>query len=142
MDTQSKRNGIFRARLVACGYSQVPGIDFNESFAPFLNDVSFRIMLIANLVWDMTRTVVDKMKFDLFDSNFRRIKISEMKFNLLDSKIRRWNLICLIQKFGDEIWLVWFKISEKFLNPGTPRKIQKSIINIGVILKHCKIKHC
>jgi hypothetical protein len=25
------RNGIFRARLVACGCSQVPGVDFNES---------------------------------------------------------------------------------------------------------------
>jgi hypothetical protein len=54
-----KRNGIFRERLVACGYSQVPGIDFSESFAPVLNDVSFRIMLIAKLVWNMTCSVVD-----------------------------------------------------------------------------------
>jgi hypothetical protein len=54
-----KRNGIFRARLVACGYSQIPGIDFSESFAPVLNDVSFRIMLIEKLVWDMTCSVVD-----------------------------------------------------------------------------------
>ena len=54
-----KRNGTFRARLVACGYSQVPGIDFTESFAPVLNDVSFRIMLTAKIVWDMTSTVVD-----------------------------------------------------------------------------------
>ena len=46
-----KRNGVFRARLVACGYSQIPGIDFNESYAPVINDVSFRIMLIAKLVW-------------------------------------------------------------------------------------------
>jgi hypothetical protein len=44
---------------VACGYSQVPGIDFSESFAPVLNGVSFRIMLIAKLVWDMTSTVVN-----------------------------------------------------------------------------------
>jgi hypothetical protein len=36
-----KRNGTFRARLVACGNSQIPGIDFNESFAPEINDVSF-----------------------------------------------------------------------------------------------------
>jgi hypothetical protein len=49
-----KRNGIFRARLVACGYNQVPGIDFSESFAPVLNDVSFRIIIIAKLVWNMT----------------------------------------------------------------------------------------
>jgi hypothetical protein len=46
-----KRNGIFLARLVACGYNQVPGIDFSESFVPVLNDVRFRIMLIAKLVW-------------------------------------------------------------------------------------------
>jgi hypothetical protein len=42
-----------------CGYNQVPGIDFNESFEPVLNDVSFRIMLIVKLVWEMTSTVVD-----------------------------------------------------------------------------------
>jgi hypothetical protein len=54
-----KRNGVFRARLVACGYSQVPGVDFTESFAPVLIDMSFRSMLISKLVWDMTSTVVD-----------------------------------------------------------------------------------
>jgi hypothetical protein len=54
-----KRNGIFWARLVACGYSQVPGIDFSEIFATVMNDVSFRIMIIAKLVWNMTCYVVD-----------------------------------------------------------------------------------
>jgi hypothetical protein len=44
---------------VACGCSHVPGIYFIESFAPVLNDVSFRIMLIKKLVWDMTCSVVD-----------------------------------------------------------------------------------
>jgi hypothetical protein len=52
-----KRNGIFRVRLVACGYSHVPGIDFSESFATVLNDVSFRIMLITKLFWNMTCSV-------------------------------------------------------------------------------------
>jgi hypothetical protein len=46
-------------RLVACGYSQVPGVDFTERFAPVLIDMSFRSMLISKLVWDMTSTVVD-----------------------------------------------------------------------------------
>jgi hypothetical protein len=44
---------------VACGYSQVPGIDFNESFAPVINDVSFRIMLIAKLFWNLEASIVD-----------------------------------------------------------------------------------
>jgi hypothetical protein len=54
-----KRNGVFCARLVACGYSQVPGIDFTESFAPVLNDVSSRTMLISKIAWDTTSTIVD-----------------------------------------------------------------------------------
>ena len=29
-----KRDGRFRARLVACGYSQIPGVNFTESYAP------------------------------------------------------------------------------------------------------------
>jgi hypothetical protein len=43
-----KRNGAFRARLVAFAFSQIPGIDFNESFAPVINNVGFQIMLITN----------------------------------------------------------------------------------------------
>ena len=34
-----KRSGIFRARLVACGYSQIPGTDFTEVYAPVVNDI-------------------------------------------------------------------------------------------------------
>jgi Reverse transcriptase (RNA-dependent DNA polymerase) len=40
-----KGNGVFRVRLVACGYSHIPGIDFNESFAPVINNARFPIML-------------------------------------------------------------------------------------------------
>jgi hypothetical protein len=53
-----KRNRIFRARLVACGFSQIPGIDFNESFAPVINDVSFQ-MLIAKLIWNLEASIVN-----------------------------------------------------------------------------------
>jgi Reverse transcriptase (RNA-dependent DNA polymerase) len=54
-----ERNGVFRARLVACGYSQIPGIDFNENFAPVVNNVTFRIMLIAKLIWNLQASIVD-----------------------------------------------------------------------------------
>jgi hypothetical protein len=40
-----KRNGIFRARLVAYGYGQVPGIDFTDNYSPVVDNVSFRIIL-------------------------------------------------------------------------------------------------
>jgi hypothetical protein len=36
-----KRNCVFQGRLVTCGYSQVPGLDFNNIFAPVVNDVTF-----------------------------------------------------------------------------------------------------
>ena len=40
-----KRDGKYRARLVALDYSQVPGVDFTDSFAPMVNDVIFRVAL-------------------------------------------------------------------------------------------------
>jgi hypothetical protein len=49
MDMQSEKKWVFRARLVVCGYSQVQGIDFDESFALILNGVSFRNMPIVKL---------------------------------------------------------------------------------------------
>ena len=39
-----KRNGVFRCRLVCCGYSQVAGQDYTEVFSPTINDVTFRIL--------------------------------------------------------------------------------------------------
>ena len=36
----------FKARWVACGYSQVPGVDFKETFAGVVVAKSFRIMLV------------------------------------------------------------------------------------------------
>ena len=41
-----KRDGSFRARLVALGYSQEPGLDFIENYSPVVSDVSFRLMLV------------------------------------------------------------------------------------------------
>jgi hypothetical protein len=54
-----KRNGIFRARLVACGYSQVPGVYFQESFSTVIDDVTFRILLITILTWNLKGKIVD-----------------------------------------------------------------------------------
>ena len=45
-----KRNGIFRASLVACGYSQISGVDYTESYAPVINDVTWRVLLIVMLL--------------------------------------------------------------------------------------------
>jgi Reverse transcriptase (RNA-dependent DNA polymerase) len=54
-----KRTGIFRAHLVACGYSQIPGFDFTEKYSPLVNDVSFRIMFIMEIVAGMKAKLVE-----------------------------------------------------------------------------------
>jgi Reverse transcriptase (RNA-dependent DNA polymerase) len=43
---KEKGDGVFRARLVALGYSQIPGIDFTGNYLPVVNDTSFRILLL------------------------------------------------------------------------------------------------
>ena len=54
-----KRNGTFRARLVACGYSQVPGVDYTENYSPVINDVTFRIMLTIMMIKGWTSIIID-----------------------------------------------------------------------------------
>ena len=36
-----KRDGTYRARLVALGYSPVPGVDFMDNFALVVNNVCY-----------------------------------------------------------------------------------------------------
>jgi hypothetical protein len=44
---------------VAYGYNQIPGIEFNESIAPVINDVSYQIMMIVKLIWNFEASIVD-----------------------------------------------------------------------------------
>ena len=54
-----KRNGTFRARLVVCGYSQIPGVDFQEHFAPVINDITWRILLVVMIIWRLDAWLID-----------------------------------------------------------------------------------
>jgi hypothetical protein len=54
-----KDDGRYRARTVAKGYSQVPGEDFQENFAPVILDTSFHIILVLY--------TMHKMKSGQFD---------------------------------------------------------------------------
>ena len=42
-----KKNGIFCSRLVAKGYTQVPG--FNKNFAPVIRDVTMRTVIVIKM---------------------------------------------------------------------------------------------
>jgi hypothetical protein len=54
-----KRNRIFRSILVAGGYSQIPGVDLTESYAPVTSDVTWRIQIVAKMSWNLEANIVD-----------------------------------------------------------------------------------
>ena len=43
---KKKKNRVYRARLVALGYNQVPGVDFTKNYAPVVNDLTMRMMVV------------------------------------------------------------------------------------------------
>ena len=54
-----ERDGTYRARLVALGFSQIPGVDYTDNFAPVAYDVSFRIALARMMVKKLGSLVMD-----------------------------------------------------------------------------------
>ena len=54
-----KRDGTYRARLVALGYSHIPGVDYTDNFAPVAHDVSFRIALARMMIEKLDSLVMD-----------------------------------------------------------------------------------
>ena len=54
-----KKNGVYRARLVALGYSQIAGIDHQDNYAPVVVDVTFRLVMVLALINDWKYEIVD-----------------------------------------------------------------------------------
>ena len=45
MGIQNKRNGIYRARLVALGYKQIKGIDYDDNYLPVVKNICHRVLM-------------------------------------------------------------------------------------------------
>ena len=56
---KKKRNGVYRARLCALGYSQIPGVDHQDNYAPVITDVTFRILMVLALMNEWECEIVD-----------------------------------------------------------------------------------
>ena len=54
-----KRDVTYTARLVELGYSQIPGVDYTDNFAPVAHDVSSRIALARRMVEKLDSLVMD-----------------------------------------------------------------------------------
>ena len=54
-----KKDGTYRASLVALGYSKIPGVDYTDNFAPVAHDVSLRIAPARMMVGKLDRLVMD-----------------------------------------------------------------------------------
>ena len=56
---KKKRCGRYRSRLVAMGFTQIPGVDFTDSFAPVVSDVTMRILVVLWILFGWDTQVVD-----------------------------------------------------------------------------------
>ena len=54
-----KRYGVYHARLVAKGFSQIPGVDLTDNYSPVVNDVRFRVVVARMLIENLKGKVVD-----------------------------------------------------------------------------------
>jgi hypothetical protein len=45
--------------LVACGYLQIPGVDFTEKYSPVINDITWRILIIFIIVMGFHLMIID-----------------------------------------------------------------------------------
>jgi hypothetical protein len=117
-----KQNRIFRAKLVACGYSQIPGIDFNESFAPVLNDVSFRIMLITKFIWNLEASIVDVETSFLHGEIQEEIYLNIPEGMSYDSKCRLpltktiYGIVQSAREFYKSQWLLLNQLDSRAIN--------------------------
>ena len=58
-----KQDLRFRARLVACGYSQIPGVDYSENYSPAVYDITFCVLILAMMIFGYSAKIVDVAAF-------------------------------------------------------------------------------
>ena len=56
---KKKKDGRFRARLCALGYSQIPGEDFMDTASPVVDDVKVRMIITLMIINGWENEVLD-----------------------------------------------------------------------------------
>ena len=110
-----KRDGTYRARLVALGYSQIPGVDYTDNFAPVAHDVSFRIALARMMVEKLDSLVMDVETAFLYGDieeeifvkspiGMRRLIQDHHQKTATNSKSQSMDCVKLQDNFGRNLW--------------------------------------
>jgi hypothetical protein len=148
-----KSDGRYRARLVAKGYNQIPGVDFTESHSPVANDVSIRLVLIICLLNNWTTEQIDVETAFLYGNldeelylkrsqglnEYSDITISNDEVLLLSKAIyglvqaaRAWTTI-YIRFLVDKLHFVWSK--------GDPCLLIQ-VSEIGIVITTVDVDDC
>ena len=59
MGVQEEERWKIRARLCRLGYTQIAGTDFTANYAPVVNDITFRILLILKMLMEWDAELID-----------------------------------------------------------------------------------
>jgi hypothetical protein len=115
-----KRDGTYRARLVAQGYSQVPGVDFTTSHSPVSDEVILRLLIakkgfrnLKGMTFDVeTAFLYGKIQecifmkipegfaevVDYIDADDEALKVDGAMYGLVQAAREWWNKFCAIMK--------------------------------------------
>ena len=86
---------LYKARLCARGFSQLPGLDYDETYAPTVSRTALRTVLALSVVFDMKLHVVDCKNAFLNGSIDREIYLEQPQYMVKSgttSKSHVWKL--------------------------------------------------
>ena len=104
-----KRNGVYHARLVAKGFSPIPGADFSDNYSPVVNVIAFRVV-VARMIIENGKVVDINNAFlngDLEHEIY--MKIPKGYDEVTNPRVDRED--CLISR---RIYMDWFKLQDNF----------------------------
>ncbi len=70
---QNQEIWYFWARLVACRYSQIPGVDFSENYLPVVHNITFGLLLVLKIVYGFSQDSWHWSSFFMWRFGWRNI---------------------------------------------------------------------
>ena len=125
---------MYQACLVACGYSEVPGIDFFENYSPVVNNITFCILLLGVIHFGFLAKIVNVENAFLYGDLDKEIY---MEFSQGISDVGKDNCIILNKSIYDIFQAAWqyYKKAVKIL-----KKLRFSGDNVNPCLYFKKSK--